>query len=156
MATTSRRMIVLVALVVPLMLALVACGGDDGDDAGAGATAAADGGAATVVNVTLGTADNEFAMEPVPSEASAGTVTFAVTNGGAMEHEMVVIKTDKGAANLGEANGEADETGAVDEIVLPAGESGDLTVDLEAGDYALVCNLTGHYASGMYADFTVN
>jgi uncharacterized cupredoxin-like copper-binding protein len=73
-----------------------------------------------------------------------------------MPHEMVVIKTDKGAANLGDANGEADETGAVDEITLDPGASGDLTIDMAAGKYALVCNLPGHYAAGMYADFTVN
>jgi uncharacterized cupredoxin-like copper-binding protein len=155
MTRTGKRMIALAVLLVSLMLVLAACG-DDGDDTTAGATTAAgDGGAATTVNVALGTADNEYAMEPDPAEAPAGTVTFVVTNGGAMEHEMVVIKTDKGAANLGEANGEADETGAVDEIVLAAGESGELTVDLDAGGYALVCNLPGHYAAGMFADFTV-
>jgi uncharacterized cupredoxin-like copper-binding protein len=68
---------------------------------------------------------------------------------------MVVIKTDKGAANLG-TDGEADETGAIDEVAdLPAGESETLELDLEAGKYALVCNMPGHYAADMYADFTV-
>jgi uncharacterized cupredoxin-like copper-binding protein len=67
---------------------------------------------------------------------------------------MVVIRTGKGAANLG-TDGEADETGAVDEITVDAGQSGDLTVDLPAAAYALVCNLAGHYQAGMYADFSV-
>jgi uncharacterized cupredoxin-like copper-binding protein len=125
-------------------LVLVACGGDDGESGGAGGT----------VNVALGTSDNEYAMTPDPAEAAAGSVTFTLTNGGKLQHEMVVIRTDKGAANLG-TDGEADETGAVDEITVDAGQSGDLTVDLPAGAYALVCNLAGHYQAGMYADFTV-
>jgi uncharacterized cupredoxin-like copper-binding protein len=79
-----------------------------------------------------------------------------VKNEGMMVHEMVVIKTDKGAANLGTADGEADETGAIEEVAdLAAGESATLELDLEAGEYALVCNLPGHYAAGMFADFTV-
>jgi uncharacterized cupredoxin-like copper-binding protein len=125
-------------------LALAACGGDDGETGGAGGT----------VNVALGASDNEYALTPDPAEVAAGSVTFTLANGGQLQHEMVVIRTDKGAANLG-TDGEADETGAVDEITVDAGQSGDLTVDLPAGAYALVCNLAGHYQAGMYADFTV-
>jgi uncharacterized cupredoxin-like copper-binding protein len=123
------------------MTALAAgCGGEDG--------------AGTVV-VTMGE-PSEYAMTPEPTEISAGTVTFEVTNEGTIEHAMVVIKTDKGAANLAILpNGNVDKTGAVDEIVLAADESGDLEVDLEPDAYALVCNLPGHYFEGMYADFTV-
>ena len=38
---------------------------------------------------------------------------------------------------------------------LPVGESETLELDLAAGKYAPVCNLAGHYAAGMYADFAV-
>lgn len=94
-------------------------------------------------------------MSPDPAEISAGTVTFEVKNEGTLVHEMVLIKTDKGAANLG-TDGEAEEAGAIDEVAdLPAGESKTLELDLDAGKYALVCNLPGHYEDGMYADFTV-
>jgi uncharacterized cupredoxin-like copper-binding protein len=131
---------------------IAACGGSDSSsDAATATTVASDGSAVTV---TMGSPD-EYSMVPEPTEVAAGTVTFTVVNDGEMEHEMVVIKTDKGAANLGTESGEADETGAVDEIVLGPGEQGTLVVDLEAGAYALVCNLPGHYAAGMYADFTV-
>jgi uncharacterized cupredoxin-like copper-binding protein len=125
------------------MIALAAgCGGGDGV-----------GGDGTVV-VTMGK-PSEYAMVPEPTEISTGTVTFEVKNEGTLVHEMVVIKTDKGAANLG-TDGEADESGAVDEVAdLPVGESKTLELDLEAGKYALVCNISGHYAAGMYADFTV-
>jgi uncharacterized cupredoxin-like copper-binding protein len=125
------------------MIALAArCGGGD------------EGGAGGAVVVTMGK-PSEYAMTPDPTEISAGTVTFDVKNEGTLVHEMVVIKTDKGAANLG-TDGEADETGAIDEVAdLPAGESETLELDLEAGKYALVCNMPGHYAADMYADFTV-
>ena len=125
------------------MIALAAgCGGGDG------------GGGDGTVEVTMGT-PSEYAMTPQPTEISAGTVTFEVKNEGTLVHEMVVINTDKGAANLG-TDGEADESGAVDEVAdLPVGESKTLELDLTAGKYALVCNISGHYPAGMYADFTV-
>ncbi len=123
------------------MIALAGCGGDGGGGDG-------------TVEVTMGT-PSEYAMTPEPTEISAGTVTFEVKNEGTLVHEMVVIKTDKGAANLG-TDGEADENGAVDEVAdLPVGESKTLELDLTAGKYALVCNISGHYPAGMYADFTV-
>ena len=108
------------------MIALAAgCGGGDG--AGEGGT----------VEVTMGT-PSEYAMTPSSTEVSAGTVTFEVKNEGALVHEMVVIKTDNGAANLG-TDGEADESGAVGEVAdLPIGESETLELDLEPGKYALV------------------
>jgi uncharacterized cupredoxin-like copper-binding protein len=119
------------------------------------ALAAGCGGGGGTVVVTMGE-PSEYAMTPEPTEISAGTVTFEVKNEGTIDHEMVVIKTDMGAANLAILpNGKRDETGAVDEIVLAADESGDLEVDLEPDAYALVCNVPGHYDEGMYADFTV-
>jgi uncharacterized cupredoxin-like copper-binding protein len=128
--------------VVAMIALTTGCGGGDG------------GGEEGTVEVAMGT-PSEYAMTPQPTEISAGTVTFEVKNEGTLVHEMVVIKTDKGAANLG-TDGEADESGAVDEVAdLPAGESKTLELDLTAGTYALVCNLPGHYEQGMYADFTV-
>ena len=139
MTTVAGTFVGLVA-----MIALAAgCGGGGGGDRGG-----------TVV-VTMGK-PSEYAMTPEPAETSAGTVTFEVKNEGTLVHEMVVIKTDKGAANLGMPSGEADETDAVDEVAdLPVGESKTLELDLKAGKYALVCNLPGHYAADMYAEFTV-
>jgi uncharacterized cupredoxin-like copper-binding protein len=131
---------------------LPACGGDD------------DGGS---VSVGL----QEFAVSADPSSVSAGSVTFDVTNDGPDDvHEFVVVKTDLAPTDL-----PTDEDGAVledgegmeviDEIEdIPIGESQTLTVDLEAGSYALICNilqeepdgtLEAHYAEGMRTGFTV-
>ena len=30
------------------------------------------------------------------------------------------------------------------------------TITMKPGKYSLLCNLPGHFANGMYADFTVN
>ena len=128
--------------VVAIIVLAAGCGGEG------------DGGGDGTVEVTMGK-PSEYAMSPDPAEISAGTVTFEVKNEGTLVHEMVLIKTDKGAANLG-TDGEAEEAGAIDEVAdLPAGESKTLELDLDAGKYALVCNLPGHYEDGMYADFTV-
>src|SRR5215212_11016425 len=95
-----------VGLVAMIVLA-AGCGGGDGGS-----------GAGTVV-VTMGE-PSEYAMTPEPTKISAGKVTFEVKNEGTLVHEMVVVNTDKGAANLG-TDGEADESGAVDEVAdLPA------------------------------------
>ena len=65
----------------------------------------------------------EFTVEPSPTTAPPGEVTFTVTNSGNQLHEFVVIKTAKPADALLKGD-EADESGAVDEIGdLPPGET---------------------------------
>ena len=50
----------------------------------------------------------------------------------------------------------ADETGSVGETDdMAAGTTKDLTVNLPAGHYVLLCNLPGHYMGGMRVGFTV-
>ena len=147
-------MTVAAAMLVSLVLALAACGGGD-ENASEATVAAEGGGGGATVTAELGTADDEYALVLTPAEAPAGSVTFATTNGGALEHELIVIATDKGAANLGTDSGAADEAGVIDELELEPGASGDLTLDLATGPYAIICNIEDHYAQGMYADFTV-
>ncbi len=96
------------------------------------------------------------------STIPAGEVTFYVNNSSADTlHEMVVavlpdlstelpydaniarVIEDVEGANLGEA---AD---------IEPGESGQLTLHLKPGTYALYCNIAGHYASGMWTILTV-
>jgi uncharacterized cupredoxin-like copper-binding protein len=85
---------------------------------------------------------------PSPASAPEGTVTFNITNNSMeMEHELKVVKTDLGAGNLPTLDdGSADESqldiaGAVGAEDLQVGDSASLTLDLEAGSYALICNL---------------
>ena len=118
---------------------------------------------------TIGVELQEFAVVPDENSAEAGEVTFELENTGEETHEFVVIKTDLGATELPTAeDGSVDEEGSGMEVIdevedIPAGESEELTLDLDAGSYALICNIVeeeegepeAHYAEGMRADFTV-
>ncbi len=120
--------------------------------------------ASTTVEVTL----QEFAVVTAADSAPAGSVTFTVTNEGpALVHEFVVLRTDLAPGDLPtDENGVVDETADGVEVVdlvedLAPGDSADLTLDLTAGSYVLVCNVydagedTAHYAMGMRTAFTV-
>ncbi|MCH7578502.1 MAG: hypothetical protein IH822_12070 [Chloroflexi bacterium] len=154
----SRIFIALLVLGVALVVA-AACGDDDdGDEApAAGETpinAAGDTPAATTVDVGL----EEFAVNPAQDIADAGTLTFSVSNDGAIPHNFLVIRTDLASDALPTADAQVDE-GQVDVVAfIPeygAGDTEDVSVDLEPGSYVLICNVAGHYDSGMRAGFTV-
>lgn len=143
---TSRRSASVLLTTVALIAA--SCGGDEGG----------------TVEVTL----QEWAVGSQPATIGAGEVTFEVTNSGPEDtHEFVVIRTDLGPTEL-----PTDETGAVaeggegmevvDEIEdIAVGDTQMLTVDLDAGNYVLICNIydadeqESHYQEGMRTSFTV-
>jgi len=157
----SRRAMIVVCLVAAVGLGLPACSSDDDGDGATGGTA--DGGGSTV-DVAL----QEFAVIPGAASAPAGSITFEATNDGPDDdHELVVILTDLAPDALPTVeNGSVDEEGegvtAIDEIPeFPPGETQSLTVDLEAGNYVLICNVyteseqESHYQEGMRVAFTV-
>ena len=161
---------------IALLLLVVACGDDNGDaDPTATEVSAEDPTATepaadepvdeptdepasteTSVDVSL----SEFMVEPSVDSVPAGTVTFNVSSDGAIFHNLKVVATDLAPDAL-----PLDDTGfAVDEeqvtIVgstadLEAGEAEELTVELEAGSYVLICNVPTHYDVGMTVAFTV-
>jgi len=107
------------------------------------------------INATL--TDMKIAVDR--SSISAGPVTFVVKNSGAVEHELVVIKTDIAQDKIvaGTEAGKVDETGNLGETGdVVAGGSNTFTVALPAGHYVLICNEVGHYGMGMHMGFTVN
>lgn len=135
-----------------------------GCTAGGESPSAADGGG-TTVNVTL----QEWAVLPDPGSVPAGEVTFSITNDGPEDvHEFVVIATDLDAGELPtDETGTVDEAGeGIEEVVgeieeIAVGATEELTVSLEAGTYALLCNIyseeeaEAHYAMGMHTAFSV-
>jgi uncharacterized cupredoxin-like copper-binding protein len=114
----------------------------------------------TVTPGGIGVTLAEFNVTLAQASAPAGSVTFSVSNIGGAIHNFRVIKTelDPAALPVNQDTFAVDET-AVDVIgkltEMDIGTTNDLTVDLEAGAYALICNVPGHYESGMHAAFTV-
>jgi uncharacterized cupredoxin-like copper-binding protein len=93
-----------------------------------------------------------------PASASAGSVTFNVTNDGAVAHNLTVIKSDLAPAALPTAAAKVDESKAPSvghTADLASKKTGTLTVTLQAGAYVLVCQVPGHYGAGMHSAFTV-
>ncbi len=101
-------------------------------------------------------------VKAMPDMAKAGVVTFKVTNNSKDTiHEMIVMQLDKAGDPLpyiaAENRVDEDKSGDKGEVSeLDPGKSGALTVDLQPGKYLLICNVPGHYASGMWTEFTVN
>lgn len=153
-----RRTSALVAVAtVGLSPVVIACGDDDDDSGASGGEE---------VNVVL----SEFIVEPAEDSVEAGEVTFALDNQGGDTHEFVVVEAasvdeltvdDDGAFDE-EAFGEDNLAGEVEEI--ESGDTAELKLDLEAGDYVLLCNIVeeeesgeveSHFAEGMHTTFTV-
>ena len=90
---------------------------------------------------------SEFIVEPAEDSVEAGEVTFAIDNQGGETHEFVVVEAasaddlpvDDDSAFDEEAFGEDNVLGEVEEI--ESGDTAELTLDLEAGDYVLLCNV---------------
>ena len=122
-------------LLIPVaVLALAGCGGD-GDDSAGGTTTSA---AAAGTPVTMSLVD--FALEPKTVQLDApGTYTFKVTNDGQTQHALEI-----------EGNGVEEETDT-----LGPGDSGEVTVELAAGEYELYCPIDGHRANGMEGSLVV-
>jgi uncharacterized cupredoxin-like copper-binding protein len=91
----------------------------------------------------------------------AGEVTFQVKNSSTeVIHEVLVFPYVEGKllpydADLSTIDEEkAGTLGEVSET--DPGKTGELKLTLAPGKYALVCNIPGHFANGMWAVFTVN
>ena len=110
-----------------------------------------------------------------PATVPPGQVSFRVTNAGALNHELVVMPLAKGQYPGQRAigpDGKVDEVGSLGEASrtcgadrgednpsnngIAAGASGWTTVTLTPGRYELICNITGHYWTGMYAELDVS
>ena len=149
MATRAPASLVLIPLVA---LALGACSSDEGEEGTTTETATnAD------VNATLA----DFSISLDPGSATAGDVTFGISNDGPSTHEFVVFQTDLAPDTLPVEDGLVPED---DPALTLAGEAEDissgsqesLTLTLDAGSYVVICNIASHYESGMRAALTVS
>jgi uncharacterized cupredoxin-like copper-binding protein len=96
------------------------------------------------------------------TSVAAGELRFEGVNEGTVTHEFEVFEVPGGVdANALPMDGDvatADETlTVIDEVEdLAPGTSAPLNLALEPGNYAVLCNLPGHYANGMHTTFTVS
>ncbi len=121
--------------------------------AGAGAVKGSAESASTTVKVTL----KEFSLKPSTKLVSPGKVTFVVRNAGRVDHELVVLRTNRPAKKQGLTSfGDVYEVGRVGRTKpIDARKTETLALILKAGHYALLCNLPGHYRAGQFADLAV-
>lgn len=146
-----------ITVTAALVLTFAAGCGDDDDDGGAGGEN---------VNVVL----SEFIVEPDPSSASAGAITFVADNQGGETHEFVVVKADSADALPVDQDGAFDEATFGEDNILGeiedvgSGDTAELTLDVEQGTYVLLCNIVdeeedgereSHFAEGMHTTFVV-
>ncbi len=104
--------------------------------------------------------EKDFAIILDKDVALPGQVTFQMTNQGPASHSLAVIKTDLAPASLPEQAGQVVVNGPGEQEVgfqpaYPPGESRTLTINMQPGNYVLVCTVPGHYQVGMYAGFVV-
>ena len=119
-----------------------------------------------VVGVALGAPDNEYSITPNTSSVLQPEVLiFHVTNGGAEAHEMIVLQLPEGADPAGLLDGSIsfDQVNFVGGVfdIQPGGAQDLALVNLDPGDYTLICFFpspdgTPHAALGMVTTFTVN
>ena len=122
-------------------------------------TAAACGGGAKASTVRV--VAQEWSFQPSVASVGAGTVTFEVVNQGKQDHELVILKTDlpDAALKMRASEDKVDEgasgtnVGEVEDI--EAGHTKTGSFALTVGRYVFLCNIAGHYKSGMVKSFDV-
>ena len=146
-----RKLPALIAVAAALSFGVAACG-DDNDDSSASSdsattessttesttestTASGGGGGGETVDLS----ETEYKITPADPTVKAGTVTFAISNDGSIDHNIEI-----------EGNGVEEESDT-----FSAGDSGELTVDLEPGTYEMYCAIDGHKDLGMEGEITV-
>lgn len=101
---------------------------------------------------TVSVALVEWKFLPAQITVRAGRVTFVVRNDGTMDHEFLVLHSDRHHHSLKVQGGKAVETGRLGEIPkIPSGTSKRITLKVPPGRYVMLCNMLGHYQAGQYA-----
>jgi uncharacterized cupredoxin-like copper-binding protein len=115
------------ALALAVVLTLSACGGE---------AATPTTGGAGISSTVVVKAKDSLTFDKDAYTAKAGTVEFVYENTGALAHDLLI----DGLKGFKLAVGKRDQG----------------TVDLQAGEYTLYCDIAGHRAAGMEATLTVS
>jgi uncharacterized cupredoxin-like copper-binding protein len=159
------RKLAILACLALLPLGAVACSSSDDDSNSATATQPAEMTATApatgnVEGTTVQVTEKDFELSLGQTDLPSGKVTFEITNEGPSTHEFVVIKTDLAADQLPVSDNvvteDAEGINVIDEVEdIAAGETKELSVDLQPGHYVAICNISTHYGLGMRSDFSV-
>jgi plastocyanin len=143
----KTKLAMLFALLALAAFGVAACGDDDDEPA--------EEPAATTTEETTDTGDGtgggetvevsadpggDLAYEQDSLTASAGTVTVSLTNEASVPHDVVIEGPDG-------------DLGATDQI--SGGDTAEVDVELEAGEYTFYCSVPGHREAGMEGPLTV-
>ncbi len=133
------RMRVLAGVAAIAML-LAACGDSGSDDTADGA---GDG-----IQIAVGATDFDFSPDAYLADAGA-EVTVTLSNEGTVEHNWVLLETPI------ESEDDLESVNVLAEATAQPGATGTIAFTAPpAGDYQVVCDVPGHFAAGMVADFT--
>jgi uncharacterized cupredoxin-like copper-binding protein len=108
----------------------------------------------------LGIAERDFRIALARTTVEAGPVELQIANRGPVEHELLVIRDDGRPLPLRASGLSLDEDRLGGRLLVnveaqAAGSHTDVALDLARGRYVLVCNMAGHYQSGMHAELVV-
>lgn len=163
----ARTLIAAAAAAVGAFAGCTTADEDDTAASGAAPPPEAEPAAAEPTAVTVTATDYAFDM---PAELEAGLVTFEMPNRGKEIHHAQLVRLNPGAdfddalAALTEEDLETffQQVSVVGGVgIVPPDSSAASTVNLEAGDYALICGIPSeddgvpHFAKGMVSQFTV-
>jgi plastocyanin len=135
--------------ILPLLLVIAAaglaagCGGDDDDESAATTTTTTEAGGGDG-GQTVGM--TEFEFEPNDLTASQGD-TITAENTGSTVHNLTIEE----GSDPEKASTEIAATPDVD-----AGQSAELTVDVDPGEYSIVCTIANHRELGMIGTIKVD
>ena len=137
METMSRRGGIpagIIALAVVVVSACGSTGGGNGAGGYGGNAAQSSSASAATTGIPVGVTEREFSIVLARSAFTAGPYTFTVVNHGQFAHNLTIDGpgVDKQASPT-----------------LSPGQSGDLTVTLQAGTYELWCSVDSHRDKGM-------
>ena len=144
----KTKFAVLIALLALAPFGLAACGDDD-DEGGDTTEAATTTEEPTTEEATTGGGETvevsadpsgQLAFEQDTLTAAAGEVTFALTNDASVPHDLVI-------------EGPEGDLGETEEI--SGGDTAEVTVELESGEYTFYCSVPGHREAGMEGPLTV-
>jgi uncharacterized cupredoxin-like copper-binding protein len=116
---------------------------------------------AAATNSTIQVDLNEFKVSASVTTLTPGKHTLVITNDGKLPHELLVFHPDMAVNAMPQKDGSIDEDAAgankiSDGDNIDPGHSQTRTVDFSSpGTYVLMCNIPGHFMSGMYETVTV-